>query len=43
MIGPSIKSSFNSLLRLHEVMRISGLVTVFADAWTELDPVEEQA
>ena len=43
MIGPVIKSSFNILLRIHEVTQISELVAIFADAWTEVDAVEEQA
>ena len=43
MIGPVIKSSFNTLLRIHEVTQISELVAIFADAWTEVDAVEEQA
>jgi len=43
MIGPVIKSSFNTLLRIHEVMQISQFVAIFADAWTEVHAVEEQA
>ena len=43
MIGPVIKSSFNTLLRIHEVMQISELATILADAWTEIHAVEEQA
>jgi hypothetical protein len=43
VIGPVIKSSFNTLLRLHEVMQISELVAISADAWTETHAVEEQA
>jgi len=43
MIGPAIKSSFNTLLRLHEVMPISELVAIFADARTEVHAVEGQA
>ena len=43
MIGPVIKSSFSTLLRIHEVMRISELVAIFTDAWTEIHAVEEQA
>jgi len=42
MIGPVIKSSFNGVLRLHEVMRNSGLVAISADSWTEVHVVEEQ-
>ena len=42
-IGPVIKSSFNTLLRLHEVIQIGGLVAIFADARTEIHVVEEQA
>jgi len=41
MIGPVIKFSFNTLLRLHEVVQISELVAIFADAWTERHSVEE--
>ena len=43
MIGSVIKSSFNTLLRLREVMQISELVALFADAWTEIHPIEGQA
>ena len=43
MVGPVIKSSFNTLLRIHEVMQISELVVIFSDAWTEAHAVEEQA
>ena len=43
MIDPVIKSSFNTLLRLREVMRISELVAIFADTWTEIHPIEGQA
>ena len=43
MIGPVIKSSFNTLLRFHEVIQVCELVTIFADAWTEIHGVEEQA
>ena len=43
MIGPIVKSSFNTLLRIHEVMQISELVVISADAWTEAHAVEEQA
>ena len=42
MIDPVIKSSFNTLLRLREVMRISELVAIFADTWTEIHPIEGQ-
>ena len=42
-IGPVIKSSFNALLRLHEVIQINELVAIFADTWTEIHAVEEQA
>ena len=43
MIGPVIKSSFNILLGLHEVVQISELVMASADASTEIHAVEEQA
>ena len=43
MIGPVIKSSFNTFLRIHEVMWVSELVAIFADSWTEIHPAEEQA
>jgi hypothetical protein len=42
VIGPVIKSSFNTLLRIHEVMQINELVAISADAWTETH-AEEQA
>jgi hypothetical protein len=42
-IGSAIKSSFNTLLRLHEVMEISELVPIFADIRTGTYAVEEQA
>ena len=43
MIGPAVKSSFNTLLRLHEVTWISELVAIFADARTEVHAIEGQA
>ena len=43
MIDPVIKSSFNTLSRLHEVMQISEIAVVFADAWIEIHAIEEQA
>ena len=42
-IGPTIESSFNTLLRIHEVMQISEPVATLTDAWTEIHIVEEQA
>jgi len=41
--GPVIKSSFNTFLRLHEVIRIDELVAIFPDALTEIHTVEEKA
>ena len=43
MIDPAVKSSFNTLLRLHQVMRISELVVTFADARAEIHAIEGQA
>ena len=43
MIDPVTKSSFTTLLRLHEVMQISELVAIFADDGTEIHSVEGQA
>ena len=40
MIGPTIKSSFNTVLRLNEVMQISEPIVIFVDPWTEIHPVE---
>ena len=42
-IFPAIKSSFNTLLRLHEVTQIIEPVAIFADPWTEIHVAEEQA
>ena len=43
MIGPVIKYSFNTLLRLHEVMHVSELVAMFADTWIEIHTLKGQA
>jgi len=40
---PSLKSSFDTLLKLHEVTGFGGLVTLFANAWTEIPSGEGQA
>ena len=43
MISPFTKSSFDTLLRLHEVTQFNDLVTVFADTRTEIPGGEGQA
>lgn len=41
MNNPSVKSSFNTVIKLHEVMDFSELVTVFADTRAEIPGGEE--
>jgi len=43
MTDSLIKSSFDTLLKLHEVMMFCRLVAPFADAWTEIPSGEGQA
>ena len=43
MVEPVIKSSFDTLLRIHEVIQISELAAILADAWIEVYAVEGQA
>jgi len=43
MIVSFIKTSFDVLLKLHEVMQHGELTTVPADGWTEFTIGEEQA
>ena len=43
IISSNIKSSFNTLLKLHEVMQFGELVATFADTRTEIPAGEEQA
>ena len=42
MNGPFTKSSFNTLLKVHEVMQFGELVTMFADTRTGIPDGEEQ-
>ena len=43
MIHPLIKSSFDILLKLHEVTNFSKFVMMFADTWTEIPGGENEA
>ena len=43
MTLPFVKSSFNTILKLHEVVQFGKLVTTFADTSTDIPGVEEQA
>ena len=43
MVGPSVKLSFDILLKLHEVMQFNKLVTMFSNAGTDIPKSEEQA
>ena len=40
-ISPVIESSFNFLLKLHEVMQIGEFVAIIADTWIEIHAIEE--
>jgi len=42
-VGSVIKSSFNTLLSIHEVTRVTEPVAIFANSLTEIHVVEEQA
>ena len=42
MIGPFIESSFNTLLKVHEVTQFTKLVTMFADTRTGVTGGGEQ-
>lgn len=39
---PFIKSSFDTLLKIHQVMQFSKFVTILADIRTEIPSSEEQ-
>ena len=41
MIGPFVKSSFDTLLKLHEVRESTELVAMLADIGTEIPGGEE--
>jgi len=43
MIDSTIKSSFNTLLKLEEVTRFRKVITMFTDTRTEIPGSEEQA
>ena len=43
MVGPFIKASFDTLLKLHKVIHFDMFVTMFADTRTEVLGGEEQA
>jgi hypothetical protein len=43
MVDPSFKSSFDTLLKLQEVIQRSKTNTALADIWTDIPSGEEQA